>query len=121
VSAAALLAELAAAGVWLRRDGEDLVAETRRGFSLEPYRERIATNKPALLIAIDARETAAACGLDPALDWRFVYRGPVEACQPLAGWTGIAPAGCGAPIACRVLGPCRHLSEHGRCWKDAAA
>jgi hypothetical protein len=48
-----------------------------------------------------------------------VHRGPVEASPPPAGWDGIAPAGCGALIACRTLGPCRHFTETGRCWKEA--
>jgi hypothetical protein len=58
-----------------------------------------------------------ALGLDPTLRWIFVYRGLVEASTPPQGWGGVAPASCGVPHACCVLGPCPHFNEHGRCWK----
>ena len=45
-------------------------------------------------------------------------RGPVEASTPPAGWEGVAPADCGAPPACRTLGPCAHFTEHGQCWAE---
>ena len=65
----------------------------------------------------DAARNLARLGLDPSLQWMAVYRGPVEASRPPDNWEGIAPAGCDAPIACRILGPCRHFIDHGRCWK----
>jgi len=49
VSAAALLAELEAAGVRLSLAGDGLRFQTRPGVSIAPYRERIAAHKPALL------------------------------------------------------------------------
>jgi hypothetical protein len=57
-------------------------------------------------------------GLDPALRWVHVYRGPVKASTPPAGWEGVAPAGCGVPNACRALGPCPHFTAHGCCWAE---
>jgi hypothetical protein len=102
VSARALLADLAAAGVRLSLAGDDLRFQTRLGVRIAPYRDRIATHKPALVRLLRARQ-------------------PVEASHAPAGWTGIAPAGCGAPVACRALGPCQLFTETGRCWKDAGA
>jgi len=62
---------------------------------------------------------AKALGLDPSLRWVHVYRGPVEETPLLAG--AAAPDHCGSPNACRVLGPCPHFSEHGRCWAQGGA
>jgi hypothetical protein len=88
-----------------------------------PFRATAKTDKsPSVSFGSAAKPDSARnlyrLGLDPALAWRFVYRGPVEASKPPAGWCGIAPAGCGVPKVCRVLGPCQHFTESGRCWKD---
>ena len=49
MSAAALLAELDAAGVRLSLAGDALRFQTRPGVTIAPYREKIADNKPALV------------------------------------------------------------------------
>ena len=119
MSAAALLAELEAAGVRLSLAGDDLRFQTRPGVSIAPYRESIAASKPALLAELRWRNELAAMGLDPTLRWARVYRGPVKATTPPADWQGIAPAGCGVPHVCRALGPCPHFTERGHCWEEA--
>ena len=60
----------------------------------------------------------AALGLDPSLHWVHVYTGPVEVSVPPDSWDGAVPPDCGVPAACRSLGPCPHVHEHGRCWHD---
>jgi hypothetical protein len=147
VSAAALLAELAAAGITLTRHGDRLHYQTRPGVRIAPYRERIIESKPALLEALGEREAGAsgrrnssvpagaamdsertaqlsprevgALGLDPTLAWAHVSRRPVAATRPPVVWEGTAPAGCGAPLVCGLLGPCDHFNKHDRCWTDA--
>jgi hypothetical protein len=64
--APALLAELAAAGVRLSRDGDDLIAEIRPGAAVDPYREQIAAHKPALLVELLQRRIIAAVDVEPA-------------------------------------------------------
>ena len=69
MSAATLLAELEAAGVHLSLAGDALRVQTRPGVSIAPYRERIATHKPALLLdllkaAIVAAATAPSDDFD---------------------------------------------------------
>jgi hypothetical protein len=64
----------------------------------------------------DARATAP--GLDPSLHWIVVYRGPVASSIPPDDWSGVVPAGCGVPHACKELGPCPHYAQHGYCWKE---
>lgn len=113
-----MLAALDAAGVYLRRSGDALIVETQPGASVEPFFYEIAAHKSELLVALDARAAAMRRGLDPALAWVCVYRGPVDASPPAANWNGIAPDGCDAPIACGPLGPCHHFTEHGRCWAE---
>jgi hypothetical protein len=49
VNAAALLADFEAAGVRLSLAGDDLRCQSRPGVRIAPYRERIVTNKPALI------------------------------------------------------------------------
>jgi hypothetical protein len=99
VSAAALLAELHAAGVRLSLAGDDLRFQTRPGVSIAAYRERITASKPALVTVLRARQ-------------------PVAPSRPPAGWDGIAPARCGVPSVCRALGPCPHFTAHGCCWAE---
>ena len=65
MSAPALLAELDAAGILLRRDGEDLLAELPAGATLDPYRERIREHKPALLAELLKGEIVATLRADP--------------------------------------------------------
>jgi hypothetical protein len=97
MSAAALLAELDAAGVRLSLAGDDLHFQTRPGVSIAPYREQITANKPALLAALG---------------------GPVVATVPPVGWDGTLPDACGWPHLCGSLGPCpRHL-HGGPCRRD---
>jgi hypothetical protein len=117
MSIAALLHELEAAGIRLHAGGDTLCAEIAPSASLDPFRDRIRAVKPALLDELQSRKEPAALGLDPALRWNLVYRGPVEASTRPEGWGGVAPAGCGVPHACCVLGPCPHFNEQGRCWK----
>ena len=66
MSAGAFLAELETAGVRLSRDGADLIAEIRPGASLDPYRERIAAYKPALLAELLKARIIAVVTADPA-------------------------------------------------------
>ena len=61
------LAELGAAGVTLRREGDNLRYRTRPGLGIAPYRERIAAAKPTLLAALDwYAEATAEEGFDRA-------------------------------------------------------
>jgi hypothetical protein len=67
------------------------------------------------------RYERTSCGaVDPGQSDPFVGRGPVSPSVHPEGWAGIAPAGCGAPIACGPLGPCRQFTDHGRCWTEEA-
>jgi hypothetical protein len=116
MSIAALLDELDAAGIRLHAGGDTLRAEIPPSASLDPFRDRIRAVKPALLDELRSRKEPAALRLAPALRWIFVYRGPVEASATPEGWSGVAPAGCGVPHACCVLGPCPYFDEHARCW-----
>ena len=102
MSAAALLAELDAAGVRLSLAGGDLRFQTRPGVSIAPYRERIAAHKPALVV--------------------LLRRGPVEATQPPAGWDGSPCAGCRWERFCRALGPRGPHLVNGPCpaWPASA-
>jgi hypothetical protein len=65
MNTASLLSELESAGIHLRRDGEDLLAEVPSGASLDPYRERIRTSKRALLAELLKTEILAALDTDP--------------------------------------------------------
>lgn len=73
VSARALLAELAGAGVRLSRDGDDLIAEIRPGASLDPYRERIMAHKPALLAELLQARIIEVVTAEPAVFNRAEY------------------------------------------------
>jgi hypothetical protein len=73
MSSADLLQELEAGGVHLSRDGDDLIADMRRGASLEPFRERIIANKPALLAELLKAEIIAAVTVAPADFDRAAY------------------------------------------------
>jgi len=86
VSAAALLAELEAAGVRLSLAGDDLRFQTRPGVSITPHRERITPHKSALLALLRKRA-------------------PVEATHSPAGWDDQICTGCRWPVLCGVLGP----------------
>jgi hypothetical protein len=70
MSAALLLDELADAGIRLAPDGADLLAETRPGASLEPYRHRNRAHKPAILAALRLQDqiVAAATAATDAFD-----------------------------------------------------
>lgn len=118
MSAAALLAELADAGIELVPEGEHLRVRGKPA-ALAPFRERIAANKPALLEALADRapvthpsvtllatQEATALGLPTTLAWVRVPRGEVEASTPPAGWDGSLPDGCRWPQLCQTLGPC---------------
>lgn len=52
----ALLDDLDAAGVRLFLAGDRLRYQTRPGVSIEPHRERIAANRPALMAALALQE-----------------------------------------------------------------
>jgi hypothetical protein len=56
VSASTLLDELAAAGIRLSREGDDLIADVRPGAELDLYRDHITNHKPALLAELHRRE-----------------------------------------------------------------
>jgi hypothetical protein len=137
MSAAALLAELEAAGVRITREGTNLRVCGNLGVDPTPYRERIRTHKPTLLIALREREATerhrtqvvgnqltpeepAAVDLDPTQAWARVARGAVSATRPPVDWDGVVPAGCGAKLCCKMLGPCGHFAQHGRCWAEAS-
>jgi len=66
VSAAALLAELAAAGIHITREGDDLRVRVRRGTSIAAYLERITAQKPALLREVLQRQIIQALDVEPA-------------------------------------------------------
>ena len=66
MSAAALLAELEAAGVRLSLAGNDLRFQTRPGVSIAPYRDRISAHKPALLVELLQRRIIEAVKIEPA-------------------------------------------------------
>lgn len=64
------LDELAAAGVRLSPEGDDLIAAIPAGVSLDPCRSRIRDSKPALLAALhlQAQIVAAATAASAAFD-----------------------------------------------------
>jgi hypothetical protein len=66
VSAAALLAELEAAGVRLSLAGDALQFQTRPGVSIAPYRECITANRPALLAELLKARIIEAVTAEPA-------------------------------------------------------
>jgi hypothetical protein len=66
MNAAALLAELDAAGIRLGRDGTELVADVLPGVDVDAYQERIAAHKPALTEELLQREIEAAVTVEPA-------------------------------------------------------
>jgi hypothetical protein len=70
VNAAALLAELAASGIGLTREGDNLRVRAEPGVSLAPHRERISAHKPTLLAELRLREeiVAAASAAQHAFD-----------------------------------------------------
>jgi hypothetical protein len=70
VSAFALLDELAEAGIRLSREGDDLIGDVLPGADLDPYRERIQADKPALLtlLALQYEIGAAANAARDAFD-----------------------------------------------------
>ena len=67
MSAAALLADLAAASVRLSLAGDNLHYQTELGVSIAPNRDRIAAKKPALVIELLQRAIVAAVDVEP--DW----------------------------------------------------
>jgi hypothetical protein len=73
VSAAALLAELEAAGVRLSLAGDDLHYQTRSGVSIAPYRNCITAHKPALLVELLQRRIIEAVTVEPASFDRAEY------------------------------------------------
>jgi hypothetical protein len=90
VNAPALLREFDAAGVRLSLKGEDLRVQTRPGVSIEPFRERIITNKPALLAALTLLDTEIVA--DEA-----TRRSPEHVARCLAGITARIEAGVNLP------------------------
>jgi hypothetical protein len=85
MSVPTLLAELDAAGIHLRRAGEDLLAEVPPGASLDPYRERIRTSKRALLAELLRGEIVAALYADPRDFDRDAYLALVERWRACSG------------------------------------
>ena len=65
MSARAFLAELDAAGVRLTLAGDDLRYQTRPGVSIAPYRDRIASLKPALVVELLQAAIVAAATVEP--------------------------------------------------------
>ena len=118
MTAAALLQELTATGIHLQCEEGNVRVRAEPGISLAPYLDRIKANKPALLAELRIREEVAAMGLGPNLRWLRVSTAPVEASRPPEGWQGQVPAGCRVPLACCVLGPCPHFTQHARCWTE---
>lgn len=69
-----LLAELEAAGIRLHLDGDDLLAAIGAGATLDPYRARIAANKPALVTELRLRRAIiAAATAEPDVFDRAAY------------------------------------------------
>jgi hypothetical protein len=66
MNAAALFAELAAAGVHVSRDGDSLRVRGGRDGSIAPFLETIRHHKPALLLELLQTEIVAAASIDPA-------------------------------------------------------
>lgn len=66
MNAAVMLSDLEKAGVRVRRDGDDLIAETPHGASLDPCRDRLREAKSLLLEELRLREAIiAALDLGP--------------------------------------------------------
>lgn len=63
---ASLLTELEAAGITLTRNGDRLHYQTQPGVSLEPFRDQIVANKPALIRELLQREIVTAASVDLA-------------------------------------------------------
>jgi hypothetical protein len=108
MNACELLAELDAAGVMLARDGDNLRFETRPGVSINPHRERIVTNKPALLAALTSLDTVIVA--DEA-----TRRSPEHVARCLAGITARIGAGDTLPgdwLALRFWEAIRDEQQH---------
>ena len=74
MSATALLDEIVAAGIRLRRDGDDLIAEFPVGVDLDHYRVRIIADKTALLAVLRLQaEIVVAATADPQAFDRAAY------------------------------------------------
>ena len=65
MTAAALLAELEAAGINLTREGDNLRVRAQPGVSLAPYVERIRAHKPELLKEVLQRRIVEALNAEP--------------------------------------------------------
>jgi hypothetical protein len=76
MSASALIDELTAAGVRLSLDGGDLVADVLPGVELEPYRDRIAQCRPALLTLLREREVITDLTDQLETGWRWLDEHP---------------------------------------------
>jgi len=73
VTAAALLAELSAAGIHLTREGDNLRVRMRPGTSLNLYTDHIRANKPALLRELLQRRIIEALDVEPEDFDRIAY------------------------------------------------
>jgi hypothetical protein len=115
VSAYALLAELASAGIQIAREGDNLKVRARAGTDLTTFTERVRDSKQELLAALVADGVSSSQSPTLEVLWVHVPRGEVEASKPPAGWDGTLPSACAWPQLCHTLGPCpRHLAK-GAC------
>ena len=76
MTASALIDDLAEAGIRLSLDGGGLVADVLPGVELEPYRDRIAQCRPALLTLLQEREAVAALAASLEQGWRWLDEHP---------------------------------------------
>jgi hypothetical protein len=76
VSAATLVDGLMAAGIRLSRDGDDFIADVLPGVALEPYRDRIAQCRPALLRLLQKREAIAFLADQLEAGWQWLEAHP---------------------------------------------
>jgi hypothetical protein len=69
MSAAGLLDELTASGIWLRQDSDDLLVGIRQGVNLDCFRGRIIEQKPTLLALLQLQGQIVAAASTPLADF----------------------------------------------------
>jgi hypothetical protein len=114
MNARTFLATIEREGVRLRRDGDELKIQTRRGVGADAYIDPIRLNRSGLLATLAGERHDIPWITPNDLTWVRVSREEVDETMPPAGWDGTLPADCAWSHLCTVLGPCPHVIDR-RC------
>jgi hypothetical protein len=114
MNASAFLATIDSEGVRLRRNGNELRIQTRRGASADAFIDLIRLNRDSLLATLAGEHDNIPWITADDLHWVHVNQREVDETVPPADWDGTLPADCAWLDLCTVLGPCPHTTE-GRC------